>query len=59
MKRKQEIAPETRKVRKNVSLSQKLVDDTENINRSEALEEAYWAMKADIDKGESDGKATD
>jgi len=49
-KRKQELAPHSRKRRTNVNLSEKLLEDTKYINRSEALEDAYWLMKADIEK---------
>ena len=51
MKRKHDIVPGSRKKRINVSVSEKLLEDTKDVNRSEALEEAYWLMQADINKG--------
>lgn len=44
-RRKQKLVDKSRKKRVNVNLSEALIEDTENINRSEALEEAYWSNK--------------
>lgn len=53
-KRKSDIKEGSRKERKNVMLSQRLIDHTKDKNRSEALEEAYWAMNEDIKEHEDE-----
>ncbi len=50
IKRKPEIKEGSELKRTNVTLSQRLLDHSEDKNRSEALEEAYWAMNEDIQR---------
>lgn len=54
MKRKQELAEGSVKKRTNVSLSEKLLEDTKDKNRSEELEKAYWAMHKDIKENDDE-----